>query len=149
MIHERLRECPQARFGYMKSMVEMVPVIFRRTWSSNMRVVVDLVVHAWCVCVGCACVVWTCVHVWTDTATVPRWEAFKKKPNKVVRWELMDARHRRRWKTSTSRGGATIYHRGQPTPTIFMNSNEKILYIVLIVPNDPSIFKEDPDGLLA
>jgi len=49
MRHERLSECPQARFGYMKAMVKMVPVIFRRTRSSDMRVVVDLVVHALCV----------------------------------------------------------------------------------------------------
>jgi len=46
----------------MKAMVEMVPVIFRRTRSSEMRVVVDLVVHAWCV--GCAWIVWACVFVY-------------------------------------------------------------------------------------
>jgi hypothetical protein len=45
---------------------------------------------------------------------------------------------------SHSRGRATVCHRGQPIPTIFVNSNEKILYTVLIVSNDPSIFKEDP-----
>jgi hypothetical protein len=48
-----------------------------------------------------------------------------------------------------SEGEAKLYHRGAADPDEFLNSNEKILYIVLIVPNDPSIFKEDPDGLLA
>lgn len=37
-----------------------VPVISRRAWSSNLRVFVDLVVHA---CMVCACVVWVCVRV--------------------------------------------------------------------------------------
>jgi hypothetical protein len=50
---------------------------------------------------------------------------------------------------SRSLGGWSYTIRVQPTPMIFLNSNEKILYIVLIVSNDLSIFKEDPDGLMA
>jgi hypothetical protein len=43
----------------------MVPMIPGRMRSSNLSVVVDLVVRV--VCAGCACVVWACVFVYEQT----------------------------------------------------------------------------------
>jgi hypothetical protein len=58
----------------------MVPMIPGRMRSSNLSVVVDLVVRV--VCAGCACVVWACVFVYEQTLQLyPDERLSKKKKN--------------------------------------------------------------------